>query len=102
MLEPFWFDVRGGESFEKIAKLNGIVTMILNAHAFRCSQNCPSPIEFRRVKTHAHIGDKSAEHEYEVGGLDVLAHVFVTAHRAAVNAKVQSCLLYTSPSPRDS
>src|SRR5678816_4888677 len=63
--------------------------MILNAHAFRCSQNCPSPVEFGRVKTHAHVGDKSAEHKYEVGGLDVLSHVFVAAHRAAVNAKVQ-------------
>jgi hypothetical protein len=89
MLEPFWLNLYGGERFEKIAKLNRIITVILNAGALRCSQNCASPVEFRCVKAHAHVGDKSAEHEYQVSGLDVLPNVFIAAHRAAVHAKVK-------------
>src|SRR4029453_16086449 len=81
--------LRSGESFEKIAKLNRIITMILDADALRCGQNCASPLKFRGVKTHAHIGDKSAENENEVRGLHILAYVFVPAHRAAVNADVE-------------
>ena len=89
MFEALWPDLRGGESFEKIAKLNGIVTMILNVHTFGCRQNCAATFQFGSVKAHAHIGDKSAEHQYQVGGFDVLPNVFVAAHGAAVNANVQ-------------
>ena len=89
MIELFWLDLRNGERFEEIAKLNRIVTVILNTRSLRCSENCASPVEFRCVKTHAHIRDESAEHQHEVRRFEVLAHVFIAAHRAAVNAKVQ-------------
>jgi hypothetical protein len=63
--------------------------MILNIHTLRRGQNCSSPVQFRRVKSHAHVGDKRAEHEDEVGGFDVLPNMLVAAHGAAVNTDVK-------------
>ena len=63
--------------------------MILNVHALGRRQDCASTIELRGVEPHAHIGDKSAEHQHEVRRFHVFAHVFVAAHGAAINADVE-------------
>src|SRR6266540_3305734 len=89
MFEVLWLHPCSGERFEKFAKLNRIVTMISNAYALGRSQNRAPAIEFSGVKAHAHIGDESAKHEHEVGRLDVSPNLFVTAHRAAIDADVE-------------
>ncbi len=78
---------------EEIAELDRFVSMILNVHALGRGQNCASPVELRRVEAHAHVSDESTEHEDEVRGFDILADVFVAAHRTAINADVERMIL---------
>src|SRR6266496_4067816 len=63
--------------------------MILNAHTLGCRQDRASAVELCCVKTHTHVGDKSAEHEHEIGRFDVSSNVFVAAHGAAIDANVK-------------
>src|SRR5438045_1002132 len=77
------------EPVEEVAELDRFVAVITDVDAFGGGKNRPLPIELRGVKAHAHIGDEGAEHENEVGGFDVTAHLFVAAHRAAVNAEIK-------------
>ena len=63
--------------------------MILHTDSFRRREHSPFAVQFRGVETHAHVGDESAEHENEIGGFNILPHVLVAAHRAAVDAEVE-------------
>src|SRR6266536_1203051 len=63
--------------------------MILNSHALGRRKNCASSVELRCVKTHAHVGNESPEHEYEVGRFDVLPNVFVASHGPATPTEIK-------------
>jgi hypothetical protein len=67
--------------------------MILDANLFRGRKHGALAIQPRGVETHAHIGDEGAEHEHEIGGLHIIADLFVTTHGAAVDAEVQRMVL---------